>query len=712
MSGGFIRELLLGPDAVKPAQRSQIGRYFAEVIAQRGFPLHLASLWNALYFEWELEERGYVAAVLDPARVERRSLGATDHAVPVGGFVSVAAGDGEVWAEVVYKEGRHPAVEAATHPEAEFPPQASGARAEVSGLPRMAAIAEALVLDWKAFGPDWNEQKDLDRLRRRGQLDRFGHLTMTAAYDADEADLDDAAYFASYLVHHHREGLLGEFVKPGTPDEDLHSLVLVSLDTIGDIVAKTKGLIRAAGYVALADDYEGVVADASPMQRVGFDYFAGVLGSLTGLPSRARVGYKATGQALLGYLGRGGLDADEVALLSGPGYARLVTYTNLYLGQKIRAVTDGLIERQGSFYHLRRDDPWQWGGVWRRERVTGGKVPVIARIPPLVALGLGAGEGAASESAYRDEPLVGPTPPASIEIEGDTRRWTSVLSERNLDDGTLGVGAAARFISGLAASGSFRLKVSVEGLPAETLFNDLVRFDPREKRISDVEWGIEVFAGVRLHCSLERNGLAVRAELRPLVPPTVINGVTYAFDHAGAPGRRIRRALAPDEMRRASSLRELVARAFRARGEPLADGAFRADLRTIAVAVGGHGDGTVSGEIMSLVSSELHSMGLPRDDEGKFLWQPLISRATRLTEATTLGAFGATAAGRRAARFVRPTVVRMHLRRWDHQDPSAWEKRRGAYPIDLSKYGANGRLAPELPRGYTYVSAFQRSGGG
>ena len=48
----------------------------------------------------------------------------------------------------------------------------------------------------------------LARFERKGRLDEFGHVVMTGCYDEREAELDDAAYYARYLLRHHRDGLL------------------------------------------------------------------------------------------------------------------------------------------------------------------------------------------------------------------------------------------------------------------------------------------------------------------------------------------------------------------------------------------------------------------------------------------------------------------------------------------------------------------------
>ena len=144
MTASFVRELLLGPDRVKPAQRIEIGRYFVEVITKRGFPLHVANLWNALYFGWDPDEDGYIGQGLNPDRIVKRTFGAEDRPVPVGGFVKLTTDAMEVWGEVVYKEGRHPGI----GPDGVVPPRVSGARALIDGEPPHAEITEALILDF------------------------------------------------------------------------------------------------------------------------------------------------------------------------------------------------------------------------------------------------------------------------------------------------------------------------------------------------------------------------------------------------------------------------------------------------------------------------------------------------------------------------------------------------------------------------------------
>ena len=691
MTASFVRELLLGPDRVKPAQRIEIGRYFVEVITKRGFPLHVANLWNALYFGWDPDEDGYIGQGLNPDRIVKRTFGAEDRPVPVGGFVKLTTDAMEVWGEVVYKEGRHPDVDPAS---GEFPGWVSGADAVVSdGVVR---VREALIIDWCAFGQTLNDPVDLARLRKRGRLDEQGHLVMTALYAPHEAELDDTAYFARYLVDQHREGLLAEFVESGIGDDDLYALLLVSLRAVADIASRTTGLVVSAPYVALSDDYRALVNDNSADQRTGHDFFRSVVTHIVSIPTAANVSYASAGLAVMEHLSRGdGLDLFEAQLLDGPGYARLVTYTNLFIAAEVQADRYGVIRRYADGpYHLRLDDPWQWGSIWRSERVSLDRLPAYAHVPPLVPLGLGA-----EELRPREAFDAAPTEPEpAVVILGDRKSWLVTLSDRNIDEGTLPLGSADRLL-GRLAGGEFRLKIGIEGRRSDLLFNGCVRVDSRRHVIAGIRWGLEAFAGLHLYCSAGRDGFSVWAELRPLVPPQWVAGVEYAFEFGGRPAPRARAQIR--DLAYVHTLRDALALAFRQRGEALPDGSFAASLMELARAIVG---ASVDTAFLSRVAHEIRTMDLDQLPDGRYVWHPRVSNRTRSTDTTLLNNFAATEHGARATRFIRPHVRRMHLRRWDHKDPADWERRCREYPDALARFHADGVKNPVLPRGWTWVS--------
>jgi hypothetical protein len=214
----FYPELTLGAGALSPNRRSELQQFLVEVVRQRGCPLHLANLWNAIYFNYDLPSGGFVAAELAPERIPTRTAQARDVGLPVGGFVRVhtRAACGDLLGEVIYKEGAHPEVDAGW-----IAPELSGAPAtvteEVAGQ-QIAIVRERFVLDLDAFGPSANDitQTQYERLCRRARwLDNHGHLLMEATYTRDEADLEDLDYYAAYLLKEHREGSLGILFQRG-----------------------------------------------------------------------------------------------------------------------------------------------------------------------------------------------------------------------------------------------------------------------------------------------------------------------------------------------------------------------------------------------------------------------------------------------------------------------------------------------------------------
>jgi hypothetical protein len=696
MSAQFVRELLLGAATVRPADRREIARYLREVVEQRGFPLQLASLWNALYFEWDLDEAGYVAAGLNPDRVCAAAFGATDEAVPVGAFVRVARGEGEVWAEVVYKEGRHPAI----GPDGIVPPGVSGARAELVGDPPHAEIREALILDFDAFGPAWNDRRDIERFKRRGALDAFGQITMTGCYEANDAELDDAAYYARYLLRHHRDGLLAEFVDPAIDDEDLFALLLVSFGAIAEILRDDQALATFNAYFFSERDYRAAVG-AGDEGPVGADLFATLYTGIVNPPRGQRVAYAATSQRIVEYLTAGGLEPADWASLSGPGWGRLAVYANHYVAEHVTSLLHGMERGYGGACHVRRDDAWQAGGIWRTERVEGNRLPDVARLPPLMALGLGADE---ARRAGQTAPTFTPEelPAVPIAVDASSRRWIAVLTAAEIDAGSLRLGETACRWLVSHGQGQLRFKLGEETRPGQPLINELVAYDARRAQLTGIAWGWEVFPGVRLFCSAQDGGLVVRAYLRRLDRPALVAGERLEFEYDESyVGRARRRArLDAREVAGASSLRELIARAFRARGEALPEGARRlTGTELVAATVGLDADPAT----ISLVLLTVGEMDIADDGAGTLTWRPVISRRTRTIDLTLIRDVGAR--GLASARWLRPRVVRMHLR-WQHPSPD----KVAGYREALRTYGAWGRLASDLPEGRTWVKRYEAGG--
>ena len=112
-----------------------------------------------------------------------------------------------MFAEVVYREGAHPALE----PDGGVPGWLSGAPAGATGPgsadapPGGAVLRERLVVDVDAFGQDLSATRArLDRLRQRGRwLDADGHLLLDARYATWDRDPfpGDGSYAVSVFRH-------------------------------------------------------------------------------------------------------------------------------------------------------------------------------------------------------------------------------------------------------------------------------------------------------------------------------------------------------------------------------------------------------------------------------------------------------------------------------------------------------------------------------
>src|SRR2546430_2289782 len=82
-------ELLLGVKQLRPARRQEVRDFLVAVARQRGFPLHVSNLWNALYFGYDLDSGGYLPETINEDRVPRRRMGERGSYAPVGALIRV-----------------------------------------------------------------------------------------------------------------------------------------------------------------------------------------------------------------------------------------------------------------------------------------------------------------------------------------------------------------------------------------------------------------------------------------------------------------------------------------------------------------------------------------------------------------------------------------------------------------------------------------------
>jgi hypothetical protein len=400
----FVPELLHGPDAVPGPLRDRIIAYLTRVAEVRRAPLHTCTAFNALHFGFDLDTHGYRAEVLAPdlfvqvcAEQQKRPV------LPVGTFVHIdRGGRRSLLAEVVARYGADPAVD----DDGWAPASLSGGPPGQEEPGGTRAGVERIILDFEAFGAPLTaaEYIELDRLRRRGSvLDARGHLTGPVHYPSGAGGRDDIALYATHLLGPGRPLLLGGplgglLTDPG--DEQVLTAALhQALDTIDRLLDAAGAPRRWHGYTISRDRFEQRRRDGWP------GLSAADVNDVIATVRRAGPQPRYTGvwPLLASRTNVDSADADPLELASA---ADVVVHTNLAAADLAAAATDGLLP---GGVHLRVDDVWQAGGLWRSAREP---VPsTVLATDPRTPLGLGHQPGVpdGTESA---QPGSGPSPGA------------------------------------------------------------------------------------------------------------------------------------------------------------------------------------------------------------------------------------------------------------------------------------------------------------
>ena len=393
--GIFYPELTLGAKARELSHNRglELQQFLVAVIKQRSCPLHLANLWNALYFNYDLGYRGFRADHLEQKRIPTRTAKARDWSLPVGGFVRVhtEAACGDLLGEVIYKEGAHPLLQA----DGWLDPALSGAPATLSETVAdqlVSIVRERFVLDLAAFGADGNDvtPSQYERLcRKELWLDVHGHLLMEAMYTPDEAELEDLDYYANYLLKEHREGLLAFCFVEDLPEDELREALLRSFDAVRELALGSRelGCWRGKYFFARAD-YQARLDN--PGQVLGAGDLRTIFRGLARVPPGEDRCYSPIGSRILEVLERGGLDDEEESLVRGCHYVTAVCHANAFVGETLAGEQKKGILREG--VHLRLDDDWQGGGIWRAERVEDSSLYSLKSVPALIPMRLGYAE--------------------------------------------------------------------------------------------------------------------------------------------------------------------------------------------------------------------------------------------------------------------------------------------------------------------------------
>jgi len=685
----FYPDLILGAGSLSYNRRLEVQQFLRSVVRQRGCPLHLANLWNALYFHYDLDAGGFQYELLNPDRIPTRQAAELAPAVPVGSFMRVHTkmACGDLIGEVIYKDGAHVSVDGGF-----IDPVLSGAPA-ADGKDGVVVLRERLVLDLGAFGKSRNTitARQYERLCRKSRwLDSNGHLVMDAKYTTERAALEDLDFYVEYLLREHRDGLLAFCFSAKPTDDELREALLRSFESVRAIVLRAdelgswrdKYFFDAAAYCVRVAD--GGILGGGDMRTI----YRG----LTRVSPIDRRAYAAVGPRILDMLASGGVDDEEQLILRGSAYPTAVCHVNAYVAESLRIEqSDG---RLPDGVHLRLDDDWQAGGIWRAEIVEDPKRYSLGTVPALIPLGLGYAE--TRTEVPTEETVAADEQP----IVSSQTGFTVVLTMRDRQ--------------------LCRLRLSAEAVqsiaPGEIDFQ-LTHDNGRERvpkvererdAVYGIEWPWSCHPGIVVRCNIERNGTVIRARTTELDRPLVAgDGTELWFEtNLAVYERSVGHALTPQEKRGAPTLTELVNRAFRRYGREREDGRCALSIAELLTAVFGPDWQPSELKVLAVALAEMDLKRAGAD----YLWWPRVSRQTRIADRSLLTAYGEGKPTGQLARIVRRHWVPMHLRLLaDWMRDASVDKRR-TYGQARHDYGMHGVLPGELPAGYTWVEPHARGG--
>jgi hypothetical protein len=692
--------LVVGRDALSEEETAVLQSYLLELCVRRGFPLSPAICWNALYWKFDLERGQYTDAPLERFTPVRH--GERIDALPIGAFVSVPAGGSanEFWGEVVYKEGRRVGMD-----DGWIDPAFSGAPAkleEVDGL-TVAVLHEALIIDFEAVVEPTGQSLERQRLRE-SVIDERHHLVVDAQYGAGDAEIDDATYFARWMLEHFRADLVqGRFgaglsVETLGDDELLFSALVSSLTTLREIMANTPRCAMWRDYLFDLETYEQRLDAESADNPLGRNDLQRLPRSLTRLQNHATTSYSSLGARLIEF-------SSGDASLNGPGWSTAICHASHFLIEWLEESSpDGWCDTPPGLVHLRLDDAWQSGGIWRAELLATGRSAYCA-IPPEVALGLGYAEasGALQVSDIDEgEP--------ELIVEANQLSTRSVLSMLDIAQDRLRVPRAmleeigAVLLEAGQQSAVVRLEVDGEELDRARRVHvtTLHMVGDEVSSLHGIQWPWPFAAGARANVVWTRGGVAVDVVLRRRDEPFVIGEFFYEYECDERMFARGVGVPAPPSAR-GRTLRDLVLDVFHRRTELLDDGRRRATLQRVVHGVYGPTAPPAAVESIRRTLEELCTGGTLVFEGDNYVWTPSIGCSTRVGDRGLFDEYFAD--GMR--RFVSLHEVGLFLRHLA-VSPAASIVRQEEYRREWERAGRPAWLPAELPKGMTFVHAHKR----
>lgn len=686
-------------------------------LAAVGRPVSLPGLCNAVAFD-ALDRSGYSgeaandifsdAVVVAHGYPEGRDRLRPQPAVPLGAIVSIEAGQLLAYGEVVWKEGAHPALDAGW-----VPRWLAGAPALPDGddVPPVdyqppagtRVVRERLVVDFACFGDGIApEPAKLARLRYKGRcLDGYGHLVIDASYTGGDDEADDVAFWAGWTARRHPSAL--EATGIGSAAE-----LLAAATNLADAL-DADGNVRSFGsHYIHAGAYERLVAEDGRGGRLHH-----VARGLAHVAGGQHAGWGSMSARLADELGE-----DAVAGTAWP--TKVVTASLLALDILGEEAPTG----DWNGIHLRIDDTWQGGGLWRTERL-GAEGPIAAE--PAVALGLGWAEhtgGIARRPSLRgDMPVDVPDwyrsdgdedgaeeGDADWELVGSEVTWLVHVTGADIDTARLRVPTQISELvrNALHAKGQDRLVVAFSHAgEAEQRF----WIEPGGDGHLDMDWPLGLWPGTTVRCSWSLGGTVITASTALLVEPEIVAGITYTHAY------NLRVALAAagvrDDAARPVTLRQLVRAAVARHGDISEDGRWALEVDIVVARCFGPGGElapafhahvlrrAVLGAVRSLVTA-----GLAALDGDVIFVEPRSHRAGRQADAALLARYADAIAEQvrrqKALHWVPATVVNLPVG-WQRSE----EKDRSWFEVAGTENLPAGPLAPNQtwrrghPRGGT-----------
>jgi hypothetical protein len=729
----FVPEMMLRDEVLAPEDAERLTRYLAALVTRRGV-VHVAAAFNAVYFGYDLSFGGYVGGPIEFDHFPKVAFGDNTDALPVGAMVNVATGADPLYAEVVYKEGAHPAL----GDNGDLPGWLSGAPAGARGpgLPPEPddhpVLTERLVVDVGAFGAGTvATAEQFDRLRLKGRwLDADGHLLLQSRYpSAADAEMSDRAFYSRYLLTTGRDQLLAGplplLLTDDAGEPQLAAAVDVALDTVAAVLAAIPSLRMWRDYAFARASLGRRLADAGPLGGADLGALAAAIARV-GPSGRRRfalpgpsVRHTAVGPLLRTVNG-------AASQLVGLGYPQVVCHANTVIGDYARRDADE-VGRLPSGAHLRLDDPWQGGGVWQATAPPGPH----ATVDPLVPYGLGWLDSQPPPPPELDTAEgTGDvdTEPDLLSVTDSHLSWTVTLRLAHTLTGVSPL--PERVVNELAAAGHadrpLRLMLTHDGYdlePTDAVQAVSVGHVQGRMRLTGVTWPLEFFPGIALTFTWQRGAVVLHACSKLLETPVTIDGIDY--EHCYDPAVLTRDA-APGCVRRGHgergplSLRERVLNAIRRIGKLDMDGVAVLPRDRLADIVYGVQGSPAGNEALGPVVSELVALGelsveaasrtgsvlrWPADHNGErievLVWRPrVLLHPARHRQAEDDGA-GTTPAD--LAHYVQLHTVAPFLRRL-HPGSQAGDQARAEYRRLLARFGRAG----ELPAGYTLVREHTR----